>query len=104
MLSASDAKLVQADVAGGRVSLIVSPARDAAVAVLSGLRSPGKNMAYQLWMVPSGGAVNAGLMPADTGTGRRYISGLHGANTFAVSREKADGADTPTDQVGELKF
>lgn len=104
VLSASDAKLVQADVAGGRISLIVSPARDAAVAVLSGLRSPGKNMAYQLWMVPADGAKNVGLMPADTGTGRQYISGLHGATTFAVSREKAAGAKTPTDQVGELRF
>ena len=104
VLSASDAKLVQAEVNGGHISLIVSPERDAAVAVLSGLSSPGKNKAYQLWMVPSSGAVSAGVLPAETGTGRRYIADLHGASTFAVSREKAGGATTPSDVQAQLPF
>ena len=39
VLAAPDARLVSSEMAGGRVTLIVSPSRNAAVAVLNGLET-----------------------------------------------------------------
>lgn len=100
LLAAPDARLVATDLAGGRVSLVVSPSRNAAVAVLQGLESPGRARAYQLWVI-DGAPKSVGLLPADRGTGRAYISELGNANAFAVSREPAAGSRTPSDPVGE---
>src|SRR5262249_13878106 len=89
VLAAPDARRVQGEMAGGRVSLIRSPSRDAAVAVLSGLSPAGPGHAYQLWMVggTSGKPVGKGVLPEDQGDGRAYVDGLAGAQSFAVSLE-----------------
>jgi hypothetical protein len=76
---------------GGRVTMIVSPSRDAAVAVLDGLPTLGNGKTYQLWMLGDAPARDVGL---SAGNGRFYIKGL--ANQFGVSREPKGGSKTPT--------
>ncbi|WP_433054703.1 anti-sigma factor [Dactylosporangium sp. CS-033363] len=97
VLAAADAHLVTQEVEGGRITMIVSPSRDAGVAVLSDLRKP--DGSYQLWMVDSGYRA-VGL--TDQGSGRFYIKGL--APVFGVSKEPKGGSKngTPTEIVGKL--
>lgn len=106
VLGAPDARLVKAPMAGGEVTLVVSPSKDAAVAVLSGLSAPPPDHLYQLWMV--GGQYqnphSVGTLEIGKGDGRQYIDGLNGATTFAVSNEVAPSADQPTDIVGKVGF
>jgi anti-sigma-K factor RskA len=107
VLTAADATLVHKDLAGGRVSLVVSESRNAAVAVLDGLQAPGPGRAYQLWMVGGGalGAISVGLLPSNAGSGQTYINDLHGASSFAISNEIDRGAETPSQPpVGSLRF
>jgi anti-sigma-K factor RskA len=92
VLAAADARLVRTDMAGGRVTLVVSPSRNAAVAVLDGLAAPGKGKAYQLWMMDSAAAHPVGT--SQSGTGRFYVPTL--APTFGVTKEPAAGSDKPT--------
>jgi anti-sigma-K factor RskA len=104
VLSAPDARLIKTQMAGGEVSLVVSPSRDAAVAVLSGLSAPSPDHVYQLWMV--GGSnpapLSVGTLEIGKGDGRQYIDGLNGATTFAVSNEVAPSATSPTDVIGQI--
>jgi anti-sigma factor RsiW len=105
VLSAPDARLVKGQMAGGEVSLVVSPSRDAAVVVLSGLSAPPPDHVYQLWMVGGGYQTPH---PVDDlgfgkGDGRQYIDGLNGATRFAVSDEDHEGATAPhTPLVGYI--
>jgi anti-sigma-K factor RskA len=99
VLAAPDARLVSSEMAGGRVTLIVSPSRNAAVAVLDGLDDPGADKDYQLWMTGSGDPRDVGTV--DTGTGRQYIAGL--APGFAVTKEPSGGSTVPSPPlVGEI--
>jgi hypothetical protein len=99
VLAAPDARLVSSEMAGGRVTLIVSPSRNAAVALLNGLNDPGSDKAYQLWMVDDVTAHDVGVVPG--GTGRQYISGL--APTFAVTVEPSAGSERPSrPPVGQI--
>ncbi|MDG6101071.1 anti-sigma factor [Dactylosporangium aurantiacum] len=101
VLAAPDARLVSAEMGGGRVTLVVSPSRDAAVAVLDGLDDPGADKDYQLWMLDSAGPRSVGVVAG--GTGRRYIEGL--ASGFAVTKEPAGGSDRPTEPlVGQIRL
>jgi anti-sigma factor RsiW len=97
VLSAPDARLIKGQMAGGEVSIVVSPSRDAAVAVVSGLSAPPPGHVYQLWMI--GGGYQNPHPVADLGfgkgDGRQYIDGLNGATRFAVSDEDHKGATTP---------
>ncbi|MET7422433.1 anti-sigma factor [Dactylosporangium sp. NPDC005555] len=99
VLAAPDARLVSSEMAGGRVTLIVSPSRNAAVAVLDGLADPGADKDYQLWMIGGAGPQPVGVIPG--GSGRQYITSV--APTFAVTREPAGGSATPSlDVVGAI--
>jgi anti-sigma-K factor RskA len=100
VLAAPDARLVSSEMAGGRVTLIVSPSRNAAVAVLDGLPDPGADKDYQLWMIDAAPR-DVGVIPG--GTGRQYIAGL--APTFAVTVEPAGGSASPSlPPVGQIKL
>ncbi|WP_327007036.1 anti-sigma factor [Dactylosporangium sp. NBC_01737] len=100
VLAAPDARLVSSEMAGGRVTLIVSPSRNAAVAVLDGLEDPGSDKDYQLWMIGDT-ARDVGVIPG--GTGRKYINGL--APSFGVTKERTGGAETPSSPlVGQIKL
>lgn len=99
VLAAPDARLVSSQMAGGRVTLIVSPSRNAAVAVLDGLADPGSDKDYQLWMIGGAGPRSVGVVPS--GTGWQYIAGV--APTFAVTREPAGGSPKPSlPPVGQI--
>ncbi|GAA2624974.1 anti-sigma factor [Dactylosporangium fulvum] len=100
VLAAADARLVSQDMGGGRVTVVVSPSRNAAVAVLDGLDSPGTGKAYQLWMIGASPR-DAGLVPS--GTGRVYVPFL--APTFGVTVEPSGGSDRPGDTlVGKINL
>ncbi|MGI5246498.1 anti-sigma factor [Dactylosporangium sp. CA-139066] len=96
VLASADARLVQGRMQGGQVTMVVSPSRDAAVAVLDGFAPPGDGKTYQLWMIGDS-ARDVGL---SSGTGRYYIKGL--ADQFGVSREPEGGSKAPTEIVGRL--
>jgi anti-sigma factor RsiW len=99
VLAAADAHLVSDQVEGGRVTMVVSPTRNAAVAVLAGLRPPGAGKDYQVWMIDSGSFRNVGQTAK--GSGRFYIQGL--APSFGVSKEKAGSRPkSPNEVVGKL--
>jgi anti-sigma factor RsiW len=105
VLAAADARLVSQAVSGGRVTMVVSPSRNAAVAVLDGLEAPGKDKSYQVWMIDESASStsakyrNVGL--TRSGAGRFYVEGV--APAFGVSKEpKAGKATTPTEVVGKL--
>ncbi len=102
VLAAPDARLVSSEMAGGRVTLIVSPSRNAAVALLNGLDDPGSDNSYQLWMV--GGSEpfrSVGVIPG--GNGRQFVDGL--APEFAVTKEPSAGSATPSlPAVGSIKL
>ncbi|WP_330186266.1 anti-sigma factor [Dactylosporangium sp. AC04546] len=92
VLAAADARLITKDVAGGRVTMVLSPSRDAAVAVLEDMRRPGDGKAYQLWMINSSGARPVGL--SALGKGRFYIDKLE--PQFGITVEPEGGSKTPT--------
>jgi Anti-sigma-K factor rskA len=105
VLGAPDARLIKAQMAGGEVSIVVSPSKNAAVAVLSGLSAPPPDHVYQLWMVGGGYQVPHPVGTVAAGDARQYIDGLNGATTFAISNEVSGGATAPTQPlVGQVKF
>jgi anti-sigma-K factor RskA len=95
ILSAPDAQLHRA----GQVSIVVSPSRDAGVAILDDLPDPGRTAAYQLWSIPAQGApaaVPVGLLAAGQHSGTFLVRNMTGAEYFGVSREPAGGSRHPT--------
>jgi anti-sigma factor RsiW len=81
---------------GGQVSMVLSPARDAAVVVLAGLTAPDSAHAYQLWLIDGGGATSAGVLRAGQADGARYLTGVRGADQFGVTLEPAGGSARPS--------
>ncbi|MET7398282.1 anti-sigma factor, partial [Dactylosporangium sp. NPDC005572] len=92
-LAAADARLVTKDVAGGRVTMVLSPSRDAAVAVLEDMRRPGDGKAYQLWMIDSSNNARPVGLSA-LGKGRFYIDKLE--PQFGITIEPEKGSNAPT--------
>ncbi|WP_432833849.1 anti-sigma factor [Dactylosporangium sp. CA-092794] len=96
VLAAADARLVSASMRGGRVTVVVSPSRNAAVAVLDGLSAPGDGKIYQLWMI---GTTPRDVGKTPSGTGRFFIRGVD--PVFGLSLEPAGGSKEPTNPVGD---
>jgi anti-sigma-K factor RskA len=101
VLSAPDAALRTKDLTGGgRVTVVVAPSRDAAVAVMSGLPAPGPTQAYELWLIGDGPAKPMGLVAAGQAAGEvrdtRLVQPLDGAAQFGLSREPKNGSPQPT--------
>jgi anti-sigma-K factor RskA len=94
VLTAPDARLARA----GQVSIVVSPSRNSAVAVLTDMPATGPGKAYQLWMIQGKTRVTpVGLLrPGQTG-GTFVVDDVAGADTFGVSLEPAGGSKSPTD-------
>jgi len=104
MLAAPDVQVRTTRVEGGQVTVVVSPSRDAGVAVLDNLAAPGPDRAYELWLLKDGKAEKAGLLDAGARGGSRRIGPIGNASAFAVSRERAGGVDEPTAVVGKLEL
>lgn len=97
VLSAPDASTKTADVTGGgRVVVVASVQRDAAVVVVAGATPPGAEKAYELWTIRGTTPSPAGVLAADTGTATHYVAGISGAAALAMTVEPAAGSATPT--------
>jgi anti-sigma factor RsiW len=99
VLAAPDAVVRTKEMGGGRVTLVVSRSQDRAVAVLAGLRRPGEEKLYQLWLEPAGTTTmkSVGTLTAGRGDARVVIDRVGDADAFGLSVEPApDGSKTPT--------
>jgi anti-sigma-K factor RskA len=97
ILEAPDAVVRTQDVAGGRVTVVVSNAMDKGVALVHALPDPGNGKTYQLWLIKGDRPQNVGVLAAGTGDGVRVFRDVHGAGQFGVSREAGPAvATTPT--------
>jgi hypothetical protein len=100
ILSAPDARLARK----GPVSIVVSPSRNAGVAVLNDLGDPGPGKAYQLWMIGGGNARSVAVLAASQRSGTFLVDKVAGAKTFGVSREPAGGSTVPSAVVATVDF
>jgi anti-sigma-K factor RskA len=92
VVSAPDAQTHRA----GQVTVVFSPARDTAVAILDNLPDPGRTQAYQLWAIRGTQATSVGLLDPGQHAGTVLVRDLTGADFFGVSREPAGGSPRPT--------
>ncbi len=101
VLAAPDAELRSVAMAGGQVTVVLSPSRNAGVVVLAGLADPGPDRGYQLWLVKSENYRAVGLLGTGERGGSVRIGPLDGSETFGVSVEPAGGSHTgkPTEPV-----
>jgi anti-sigma-K factor RskA len=104
LLTEPDVRVRTTRVEGGQVTVIVSPSRNAGVAILANLAAPGSGKAYELWLIRGGKAGKAGLLAAGERGGTKQLGPIDDASAFAVSRERAEGVDHPTDVVGGVVF
>ncbi|GIF75956.1 anti-sigma factor [Asanoa siamensis] len=97
ILSAPDATVRSGPVdGGGRITVVTSAMRDAAVVTLAADHAPAGDHAYQLWLTGAGRAMPAGVLPVGTATVTRVVSGTAAAQGIAVTIEPAGGSRTPT--------
>ncbi len=99
VLAASDAVLASTAVqGGGTVKVVVSPAQDRAVMVLSGLPELGDDRDYQMWTQQGDAMVSAGVVPRDEqgAVGTHVMDGLDGVSAVALTVEPAGGSDGPS--------
>jgi anti-sigma factor RsiW len=100
VLTAPDAVTLTAPArGGGQVSMVLSPARDAAVVVLSGLTTPDRAHAYQLWLIDDGRPASAGVLAAGQPGGARYINQVGGAEQLGLTLEPAGGSTRPSEST-----
>jgi anti-sigma-K factor RskA len=106
LLAAPDVRVRTTTVDGGQVTVIVSPSRNAGVAVLDGLPAPGSAKAYELWLIRSGKPEKAAVLAAGQGTATVPIAPIDNAEKFAVSREQKGGSPSgrPTDVRGGVEL
>jgi anti-sigma-K factor RskA len=97
VLTAPDALMRTADLdGGGRVTVVVSEARDAGVVLMADGLPPGAGKAYQLWLINGTTPVNAGVMPAGVSAGAQLIASVRDTDMLALTIEPAGGSKTPT--------
>ncbi|MEV5608963.1 anti-sigma factor [Streptomyces sp. NPDC052225] len=98
VLSAPDAKVTSARLAGGaRGSVVVSHDRDRAVFVAAGMAAPPGGKVYQLWFDDGGHMRPAGLMDPARADQTVLMKGPVGdASGMGVTVEPAGGSEQPT--------
>jgi anti-sigma-K factor RskA len=97
VLAAGDVQLRTALVpGGGRITVAVSPSRDAGVVVMADLPVPPSGRAYQLWLLDGGAARSAGVLAAGQQGGVTLVQGTAAAQSVAVTVEPAGGSARPT--------
>jgi Anti-sigma-K factor rskA/Putative zinc-finger len=100
VLTAPDATVKAGPVmGGGRVTVVASPSRNAAVVLLADASNPGPQKAYEFWMIEKGSPRPAALLSADKGSGAALIEGIGNADTLGMTLEKASGATVPTEPI-----
>jgi anti-sigma-K factor RskA len=98
VLTAPDAVLrSSAGPGGGRVTVVASAGRDAAVAVLDDLPALGPGEVYQLWLIDEAGAARSpAVLEVGVTDDERMIDGVRDAVRFGVSVEPAGGSPAPS--------
>lgn len=96
VMSAPDARIHTASIAGGTMAFVNSRSRNEAVAVLSGLTPPGEEQTYQLWLIAADDIRSAGFLAEGSTGGTRLVRDLDKATLFGVTVEPAGGSDQPT--------
>lgn len=97
VLTAADAQVhMQRLVTGGQVTVIVSAKLNEGVAVLADMPRLSSGRVYQLWLLYGQRAKSVGVMDPNAVAGTQLFAGADGASTFAVSAERAGGAEAPT--------
>lgn len=88
---------------GGKVTVAFSAARKSSVVSVAANTSPGSDRSFQMWTIRGTAApVNAGVMPAGEKSALAIVDDLPGNDVFAVSVEKAGGAEQPTDVLAQI--
>jgi anti-sigma-K factor RskA len=99
VLSASDAQIATADSStGGTATVVLSYAEQKMIFTSAGLPPLPNNKVYELWLLSTGSATSAGLLPepADGKTAPVLASGLTSADKVGVTVEPAGGTSSPT--------
>ncbi|WP_027346490.1 anti-sigma factor [Hamadaea tsunoensis] len=97
VLSAPDATVrVSAITGGGKMTVVMSPANDAAVVVVSDATDPGTGKAYELWMIQGEHQQPALTMAAGATSTTRYLDGIRGTDVLGMTVEPAGGSAKPT--------
>jgi anti-sigma-K factor RskA len=104
VLKAPDVQVRQLNMQrGGRVTVVVSPSRDAGVVVLSDLPRQSVDKAYELWLLADGSpARQQGLLAPGQTSATVRIGPLRDAKEFGLSVEPASGSQVPTDVFDKL--
>ncbi|MFJ1750412.1 anti-sigma factor domain-containing protein [Streptomyces sp. NPDC088116] len=98
VLAAPDAKITTARLTNGATgTVVVSPSRNRAAFLASGLPKPPNGMVYQLWYNDGGTMRDAGLMDSATGSDAVLMAGPVGAASgMGITVEPAGGSAQPT--------
>jgi hypothetical protein len=81
---------------GGRIAAAVSASEGAGVAMLAGLPNAPSGEVYEMWLIASGKATPAVILPTGVNGGTMLFDWVPGADTFGITREPAGGSQTPT--------
>ena len=99
VLSAPDAQIATANSStGGSATVVLSYAQQKMIFTSSGLPALPNAKVYELWLLSSGSATPAGLLPRPTDgkTAPLLAAGLTSADKVGVTVEPAGGTSTPT--------
>ena len=99
VLAAPDAQIATATSStGGNATVVLSYAQQKMIFTSSGLPQLPNAKVYELWLLSTGSAVSAGLLPQSTDgkTAPVLASGLTSADKVGVTVEPAGGTSSPT--------
>ncbi len=102
VLAAGDTQLSTGAVAGGTMTVAVSPSLDEAVVFVRDLDTPPLDSVYQLWMVADGAPTSIGVFSEGQRSGATHVAELGDTARIAVSIEPVGGSPQPTDVVGDV--
>jgi anti-sigma-K factor RskA len=92
-------------IGGGKVTVALSPSRDAGVVRGGADRTLNANQALQLWTIEgTGPAVSAGALAAGANSATQVIDVRPGTDVVAVSLEPAGGSATPTTVLAQVSL
>jgi hypothetical protein len=97
IVTASDARTeTERTSVGGRVTVVVSADRQAAVVSAAGMRSLPSAQTYQLWVIGPDGARSAGLLSGIGQADPVLASGVEPGDRIGITVEPAGGTSSPT--------
>jgi anti-sigma-K factor RskA len=99
VLTADDAVIRAVTEGGSELRVIRSDSQNAAVVFVTGMADVNTDQAYQLWKLEGENPTSIGVLAPGRTEGVRYVAGISGFNTIAVTREQAGGAVVPTPPI-----